>query len=419
MIAARQIAFGKAAGKRKPYDAEIEYLESTGTQYIDTGVSPNNETEVETRLEVSIIDRFLFGSRFNSFERAFCIFVNSTQGYSWHPFFSGAKSTVGNVTLNTDYRVKFSSAGLVVDGVLLQGPYTNTFSGDLPMYIFAINQNGAVERRMMKGKVRYFKIRINDILVRDLIPVRKGNIGYMYDRVSGQLFGNAGTGEFVLGPDLIDYTAKDYIQDGLVAMWDGIENAGWGTNDKSVNYWKELIGGSQKVTTSAGVREWSQSGDAMESMVAFNSKAMVSPVMDNASVLNTVRSAEGVLYKSVEASVDDNISGGICLFYYNNSQYKNYWLGIKNTAPILERCYVCIDWEPDVHGNSKVRYADKDFARSGVIVASGAGYSRMFFGGEYKLGNGGGICAIRLYNRKLTDEEIAYNYNIDKQRFGL
>ena len=25
-------------------------------------------------------------------------------------------------------------------------------------------------------------------------------------------------------------TAKDYVQDGLVAMWDGIENAGWGTH---------------------------------------------------------------------------------------------------------------------------------------------------------------------------------------------
>ena len=40
MIAARQIAFGKAAGKRLPYDAEVEYLESTGTQYIDTGWLP-------------------------------------------------------------------------------------------------------------------------------------------------------------------------------------------------------------------------------------------------------------------------------------------------------------------------------------------------------------------------------------------
>ena len=38
----------------------------------------------------------------------------------------------------------------------------------------------------------------------DLMPVRVGEIGYMYDRVSGELFGNMGTGEFILGPDLED-----------------------------------------------------------------------------------------------------------------------------------------------------------------------------------------------------------------------
>ena len=43
---------------------------------------------------------------------------------------------------------------------------------------------------------------MNDILVRDLIPVRVGNVGYMYDKVSGQLFGNSGTGNFILGPDV-------------------------------------------------------------------------------------------------------------------------------------------------------------------------------------------------------------------------
>ena len=33
------------------------------------------------------------------------------------------------------------------------------------------------------------------------IPVRVGQVGYMYDRVSGQLFGNQGTGNFILGED--------------------------------------------------------------------------------------------------------------------------------------------------------------------------------------------------------------------------
>jgi hypothetical protein len=38
----------------------------------------------------------------------------------------------------------------------------------------------------------------------DLIPVRIGNVGYMYDKVSGQLFENQGTGNFILGPDKTD-----------------------------------------------------------------------------------------------------------------------------------------------------------------------------------------------------------------------
>jgi hypothetical protein len=47
------------------------------------------------------------------------------------------------------------------------------------------------------------KIWDNGVLVRDFIPVRKGTVGYLYDRVSGKLFGNAGTGDFVLGPDVV------------------------------------------------------------------------------------------------------------------------------------------------------------------------------------------------------------------------
>lgn len=39
-------------------------------------------------------------------------------------------------------------------------------------------------------------------------------------------------------------TAKDYIQNGLVAMWDGIENVGWGQHDSNATVWKDLVGES-------------------------------------------------------------------------------------------------------------------------------------------------------------------------------
>ena len=49
-------------------------------------------------------------------------------------------------------------------------------------------------------KFHYLKFKGRDGLL-DIIPVRVGDVGYLYDRVSGQLFGNSGTGEFIVGPD--------------------------------------------------------------------------------------------------------------------------------------------------------------------------------------------------------------------------
>lgn len=46
-------------------------------------------------------------------------------------------------------------------------------------------------------------IKEGDTLLRNFIPVRKDGVGYLYDKVSGELFGNAGTGDFILGPDVI------------------------------------------------------------------------------------------------------------------------------------------------------------------------------------------------------------------------
>ena len=55
-------------------------------------------------------------------------------------------------------------------------------------------------------RLYYLKMSKDGSSVRDFIPVRFTNSlgvseGAMYDRVSGQLFRNAGTGAFVIGPD--------------------------------------------------------------------------------------------------------------------------------------------------------------------------------------------------------------------------
>ena len=45
----------------------------------------------------------------------------------------------------------------------------------------------------------------------------------------------------------VRHDSGDYVQDGLVAMWDGIENAGKGRHDPNATAWKNLAGGPDAV----------------------------------------------------------------------------------------------------------------------------------------------------------------------------
>ena len=41
-------------------------------------------------------------------------------------------------------------------------------------------------------------------------------------------------------------TARDYVQTGLIAMWDGIENAGGGVHDASATRWLMDLDGPKR-----------------------------------------------------------------------------------------------------------------------------------------------------------------------------
>lgn len=51
-------------------------------------------------------------------------------------------------------------------------------------------------------RLYWYECRVNGVLVSNIIPVRKGQVGYLYDRVSGELIENTGTGSITLGADI-------------------------------------------------------------------------------------------------------------------------------------------------------------------------------------------------------------------------
>ena len=179
-----------------PYDAKIEYLQSSGTQYIDTNivVASSNEIIVDAQYLSKSGDNFLVGAPGFSGEGSIWMEIYSNTSY--YVRFGSASSS--NVTGDLNRHIfKIKKNGYYVDGVLKLSPsYTSMPSRSL--VIFGRNSY------ITKGNMKIYSMSIkngNDYII-DLIPVRKNGVGYMYDKVSGHLFGNDGTGDFILGPDV-------------------------------------------------------------------------------------------------------------------------------------------------------------------------------------------------------------------------
>jgi hypothetical protein len=178
-----------------PYDAEVEYLESTGTEYIDTGMKLYmGNTTIKSLFYPKVNDKFLYMARTN------------TTNYFWGMYV--LRSDYGNsqsgqvnisVSINAWHFITDSSNGFWLDDnkLITRTPIMQTTSNN--MLLFAASLNGSVSPG--KSRCGGFKVITNDAVVLNLIPVRVGQVGYMYDKVSGTLFGNSGTGSFVLGPD--------------------------------------------------------------------------------------------------------------------------------------------------------------------------------------------------------------------------
>ena len=45
------------------------------------------------------------------------------------------------------------------------------------------------------------------------------------------------------------FSTSNYVQDGLVACWDGIENAGKGVHDSEATVWTDIVGGKKFALT--------------------------------------------------------------------------------------------------------------------------------------------------------------------------
>ncbi len=184
----------------------LEYIESTGTQYIDTGVNPNNNTgiDVEFRFTQDLLNPRIFGERdansgaTNSFRAS----LNQQRIYMQVGDVDIGSAIGPTATVNTDYVLSYSASNsntYYVNGMAYSGNAPSaSWTSNIPIYLFGAKDAGT----MYPNTLRYYytKIYDNNTLVRNFVPAKNpdGKIG-MYDLVGGRFYENAGTGEFVAG----------------------------------------------------------------------------------------------------------------------------------------------------------------------------------------------------------------------------
>lgn len=219
MMAAMMSSGGGSVTPVLPYDAEIEYLQTSGTQYIDTGVA-QQVLDIETTLVVQWT-----GSTASQFETFFGYMAASPNvsprcgihKYQGNWMFGTNATNKPNAAVDGTKHTIFhtcksspSEESLYIDGteVLSGDPSADGLWGNTITFFLGCRNRGSSIDNQCSAKFYSLKFKMftgpaHKIITKelDLVPVRVGQVGYMYDRISGQLLGNSGSGSFTLGND--------------------------------------------------------------------------------------------------------------------------------------------------------------------------------------------------------------------------
>lgn len=186
----------------------LEYIQSTGTQYINCGFTTSANMYVEADCEPSAnghADQSLFSFHNNSNSGQRCEVYRSSDSKMYYFIPNSQKSVATATPTNTRIKVKYQQTA--TSQTLTVGDESVT--GNL-----SIGTNPYVEIFTYVGTYRYYgefklysiKFKKDDVLVRDYIPVKRNSdnaIGLL-DLVEMKFYGNSGSGTFTAGSELSD-----------------------------------------------------------------------------------------------------------------------------------------------------------------------------------------------------------------------
>ena len=183
---------------------EVEYIESTGTQYIDTGIIGKNGIRILAKMGWRTLSNQLFGSRKDTGSTRFFVTYYGSRidfGYGGDVLTDVFPQT-GQI-YEIDFDVTGSQYNFGVDGTYKTGR-TAELDTECNVFIFGSNRPFTTNQ-LSKSIFKSMTItNANGETLRDFIPCyRKSDeeIG-LYDTVSKSFFVNSGTGTFTKGQNI-------------------------------------------------------------------------------------------------------------------------------------------------------------------------------------------------------------------------
>ena len=207
----------------------LEYIESTGTQYIDTKLQPTSSTTFEMRYKLTEkpTGSTVFGVLGSSAGARLCFGLYSSGVNAAYASASLANYAVTGQPDTNIHTATLKGKTYYIDGRSARS-FTQTWSGTAyALYLFAYNNAGSV---LNPGELRIYSCSFKNVIDAngntvnaEFVPCRgpSGEIG-LYETVSGKFFGNAATGDaFTAGP------VEDILVTGSPAEC-GTPNPGYG-----------------------------------------------------------------------------------------------------------------------------------------------------------------------------------------------
>lgn len=182
---------------------ELAWIESTGTQYVDTGFKPNQNTRVVAKAICPVDGKanWLFGSR-DSTSAGMYAFVARTGGFYSTYFGANVDSYDKSMNTSDTMTVDKNKAVTTLNGTSI-AQAAATFQTSYSMTLFAVNTAGTVA---YSDYIRVYSCQIydNGTLVRDYVPCKNsGGVFGLYDLANDVFYQNAGTGTFAAGEEVV------------------------------------------------------------------------------------------------------------------------------------------------------------------------------------------------------------------------